>query len=58
MDFSSDRIKTLQHKETLLSDLMAYLEYSDQLPPSNKVARSLLLTTDDYFMEDGILYHI
>ena len=31
---------------------------SDQLPPSNKVAGSFLLTIDDYFMEDGILYHI
>ena len=55
--FSSDRIKTLQRQDPLLSDLISYLE-SDQLPPSNKIARSLLLTIDDYFMEDGILYHI
>ena len=55
--FSSDRIKTLQRQDPLLSDLISYLE-SDQLPPSNKIACSLLLTIDDYFMEDGILYHI
>ena len=55
--FLSDRIKTLQRQDPLLSDLISYLE-SDQLPPSNKIARSLLLTIDDYFMEDDILYHI
>ena len=55
--FSSDLIKTLQCKDPFLSDLISYLE-SDQLPPSNKIAHSLLLTIDDYFMEDGILYHI
>ena len=47
----------MQRQDPLLSDLISYLE-SDQLPPPNKIARSLLLTIDDYFMEDGILYHI
>ena len=28
------------------------------MPPNNKVARSLLLTVNDYFLEDDILYHL
>ena len=55
--FQKDYIQTLQHQDERLADLIAYLK-SDQLPPNNKVARSFLLTVNDYFLEKDILYHL
>ena len=55
--FQPDFIRTQQQQDHTLSDLINYLNTS-QLPPSDKAARSLLLTVHDYFLEDGILYHI
>ena len=55
--FQLEFIRTQQQQDHTLSDLTNYLNTS-QLPPSDKAARSLLLTVNDYFLEDGILYHI
>ena len=55
--FQHDLNRTQQQQDHALSDLINYLNTS-QLPPSDKAARSLLLTVNDYFPEDAILYHI
>ena len=55
--FQKDYIQTLQKQDERLADLIAYLK-SDHLPPHNKVARSLMLTVNDYFLKDDILYHL
>ena len=55
--FQNNYIQTLQQQDQRLADLTAYLK-SDQLPPNNKMARSLLLTVNDYFLDDNILYHL
>ena len=55
--FHPDLIRTQQQQDHTLSDFINYLNTS-QLPPSNKATHSLLLTVNDYFLEDGILYHI
>ena len=55
--FQPDFIRTQQQQDHTLSDLINYLNTS-QLPPSNKATHSLLLTVNDYFLEDGVLYHI
>ena len=52
-----DYILTLQQQDERRSYLIAYLK-SDQLPPNNKMAPSLLLTVNDYFLDDNILYHL
>ena len=55
--FKTDYIQTLQHKNERLADLIAYLK-SDPLPSNHTIARSLLLTVNDYFLDDNILYHL
>ena len=55
--FKTDYIQTLKHKHERLADLIAHLK-SDQLPPNNNMARSLLLTVNDYFLDDNVLYHL
>ena len=37
--------------------MITYLQ-TEQLPAQDNKARSLLLTVNDFFMEDGILYHL
>lgn len=52
------RIHDLQRRDPDLADMIAYLE-SYKLPHNDQQARSLLLTIDDYFLdEDGLLYHL
>ena len=53
--FEAYYIKTLQNQDPSLSDLINYLQ-TEQLPAQDNKARSLLLTVNDFFMEDGILY--
>ena len=55
--FQANYIRTLQHQDATLADLIAYLK-SEELPANNKLARSLLLIVDDFFLEDDILYHL
>ena len=55
--FHNDYIQTLQHQDDRLADSIAYLK-SDHLPPTNKIAHSLLLTVNDYFLDHDILYHL
>ena len=55
--FKTDYIQTLQHRNEGLADLIAHLK-SDPLPPNHTIARSLLLTVKDYFLDDNILYHL
>ena len=51
-------IRDLQRHDPDLADLIQYLE-SSKLPDKDSVARSLLLTIDDYFLsEDGLLFHL
>ena len=57
LGFQPDFIRTQQQQDHTLSDLINYLNTS-QLPPPDKATCSLLLTVNDYFLEDGILYHI
>jgi len=53
-----ERVRDLQHRDPDLADLIQYLE-SSHLPTKNSIARSLLLTIDDYFLnEDGLLFHL
>ena len=47
----------LQNQDPTLSDLINYLQ-TEQLFAQDNKARSLLLTVNDFFMEDGILYHL
>ena len=52
------RVRDLQRHDPDLSDLVQYLE-TWKLPDHNDTARSLLLTVDDYFLnEDGLLFHL
>ena len=55
--FKTYYVQTIQHKHERLADLIAYLK-SDQLPPDNNMARSLLLIVNVYFLYDNILYHL
>ena len=53
-----DRVRHLQRRDPDLADLIDYLETS-RLPARDNIARSLLLSIDDYFLsEDGLLFHI
>ena len=54
--FQPDFIHT-QQRDSYLSDLITYLTTA-QLPANDNVARSLLLTVDDYFRDNCILYHL
>ena len=56
-NFEANYLKTLQTQDPSLSDLINYLQ-TEQLPAQDTKARSLLLTVNDFFMEDGILYHL
>jgi len=54
----TSRVKELQHRDPDLADLINYLE-SATLPDKDKLARSLLLTIDDYVLsDDGLLFHL
>ena len=54
----TSRVKELQRRDPDLADLINYLE-SATLPDKDKLARSLLLTIDDYFLsDDGLLFHL
>ena len=55
--FKTDYIQTLKHKHERPTDLIAYLK-SDQLPPNNNMTHSLLLTVNDYFLDDNVFYHL
>ena len=51
-------MKELQRRDPDPADLINYLE-SATLPDDDKLARSLLLTIDDYFLsDDGLLFHL
>ena len=54
----TERVRDFQRRDPDLADLIQYLESSK---PSDKdgIARSLLLTIDDYFLsEDGLLFYL
>ena len=53
-----ERVRDFQRRDPDLADLIQNLE-SSKLPDKDGIARSLLLTIDDYFLsEDGLLFHI
>ena len=53
-----ERVRDFQRRDSDLADLIQYLE-SSKLPDKDSIARSLLLTIDDYFLsEDGLLFHL
>ena len=53
-----ERVRDFQRRDPDLADLIQYLE-SSKLPDKDSIARSLLLTIDDYFLsEDGLLFHL
>ena len=54
----TSRVHDLQRRDPDLFYLVQYLE-TWKLPDHNDTARSLLLTVDDYFLnEDGLLFHL
>ena len=54
----TSRVRDFQRRDPDLSDLVQCLE-TWKLPDHNDTARSLLLTVDDYFLnEDGLLFHL
>ena len=54
----TSRVKELQRRDPDLADLIDYLE-SINLPDKDKLARSLLLTIDEYYLsDDGLLFHL
>ena len=53
-----DRVRQLQRRNPDLADLIDYLDTS-HLPAKDDIARSLLLSIDDYFLcENRLLFHI
>ena len=53
-----DTVHDLQRRDPDLQNLITYLE-SNQLPHDNRVARTLLLHIDDFYLDDdGILCHL
>ena len=55
--FQKDYIQTLQQQDERLDNLIPYLK-SDQLASNNTIPCSLLLTVNDYFLDDNIPYHL
>ena len=52
-----DKIKRGQQNDSFSKPIIDYLE-SDVLPEDNKLARRLLLEVNQYFVHNGILYHV
>ena len=53
-----DRVRYLQRQDPALADIIDYLEY-EVLPTSNKSAKTLLHTIEQYYLDpDGLLCHI
>lgn len=50
-------IKDMQRQD---EDLLPYIEYleSETIPVDNKIARSVILQSQDYILENGILFHL
>ena len=57
INWSTDRIQECQADDADLKDLIAYLK-SGQLPPDDSTARDIVLSADQYVMEDGVLYRL
>ena len=55
--FSKNNIKLEQKQDPQISPIVEYLE-SGHLPDNPKQARSILLRQEDYFLIDGILFHL
>ena len=52
-----NKVKADQRIDKFSKPIIEYLE-SNTLPIDNRIARNLLLEVDQYFMYDGVLYHI
>ena len=52
-----DRVKRMQEQDPSLYELRDYFDKGN-VPVDSKEARKLMATSEDYVMEDGILYHI
>ncbi len=55
--FSSDNIKTLQEQDKQYANLLNYFK-SGTLPDGLAAATQLLKQQSEYFLHDGILYHV
>jgi len=55
-DFSSEKFKTLQRNDKVLHHLINYLE-TNELPSSQKLARRILIESNNYIFIDVLLLH-
>src|SRR5208282_1589517 len=55
--FALDDIGKAQRESPELSDMFTYLETGD-LPSCDKTARQIVIESDQYTLDDGVLYHI
>ena len=52
------RTREMQRRDPELSEIIDFLE-NDTVPPNDKLARKLLLTSDTFYIgQDGLLYHL
>jgi hypothetical protein len=56
-NLSIDNVKRLQRQDRHLRNIIAYLD-TNTLPTSDRIAKSLLLSVDNFYLDDGLLYHI
>ena len=48
----------MQRRDPELSEIIDFLE-NDIVPPNDKLARKILLTSDTFYVgQDGLLYHL
>ena len=55
--WSTEHIRTCQRKDPKTLHIINYLE-DDLLPDDDKLAREILLTSSEYLLDNGILYHV
>ena len=53
----NDDLREMQCKDPQCAPFLAYLE-QDQLPEDDKLARRLMLESQDYVVNNGLLYHL
>ena len=56
IDFNSENVKRLQREDDILIPLISYLE-NGVLPKKQQDVRKVLLTSPDFCLNDGILFH-
>ena len=52
-----DRVKALQRNDDFIGPMINYLE-SGSCPSDDKLSKEVLATCNQYFMDNGVLYHV